>query len=118
MLFLVGLDSHNVLSRPAPMLTAIHSNLFRSKDFSISLPSEQRDPVNSRLSRSFLCRIRLHLGYTSIAYVVKRKANPEGRDLECADPGQQKEYRNLAADRRSRSQPKATTSHTRTLMSS
>jgi hypothetical protein len=73
MMFLVFLNSDDVFCCPAPMLTAIHSELFRGRNRSISLPSEQGHPVNSDLPRSFLRRICFHLCYTPITYVVSSK---------------------------------------------
>jgi hypothetical protein len=54
------------------MLTAVHPEFFGRGNFSVSLPSEQRHPMNFYLPRRFLRRIRLtHLSYTPITYVVK-----------------------------------------------
>jgi hypothetical protein len=76
--FLVGLSSCNVLSCPAPMLPAVHSDFFRRGNLSVNLPTEQRHPMNSHLAGRFLRRIRLtHLCYTPITYVVKQKTNPD-----------------------------------------
>ena len=69
-MFLVLLNLGDVLCSPTPMFTAIHSELFRGRNLSSSLPSEQGHPVNSDLPRSFLRRVRLHLCYTPITYVV------------------------------------------------
>jgi hypothetical protein len=53
--FLVFLNLSNVLRRPAPVLTTIHSDFFGCGNFPLSLPSEQCHPVNPYLSRCFFC---------------------------------------------------------------
>jgi hypothetical protein len=67
----VSLNFGNVLCGPAPMLTTVHADFFRRGNFPFRLPTEQGHPVNSCLSRRFFRRIRLHLSYTPITYVVK-----------------------------------------------
>jgi len=72
---LVVLNVEDVALRPSPMFTAIHSNLFRRRDFAVSQPPQQSHPVNPNFPRRFFRRISsfLHLCYTPIAYVVNGK---------------------------------------------